>query len=238
MATPRKRYFIVAEKVLNRQWSNDQLAGLVRLMAYLNARWASEGIDHDEAGYAEISKSDAMKITGKGRVDVAAKSLRSLADIAEMSVQRRGDVFVILWPNFPVFQGYGTRKSGTSCLSESDPDPEADEVSEDAPRAPLLESGDRLSPKRVADVKAMQPRGVTYTEEQIQAWWAVVAPKMRALGYKQPTRAAPNWWARVRYDEVQAAMDARAIRTMQKRAASPDPPADFDFDLDLSPRNA
>jgi hypothetical protein len=110
LATARKHWFRVADSVLRKPWSNDQLATLVRLMAYLNGRWAREGISSEDAGHAVISITDAMAITGKHRTDIARKSLECLADIASMSVQHRGDVVVILWHNYAEFQGMTSLK--------------------------------------------------------------------------------------------------------------------------------
>lgn len=60
---------------------------------------------------------------------------------------------------------------------------------------------DRLSPKRVAHLLEMRPE---FTEAQAQAWYAKMAPKMRALGYKQLARAAVNWWHRADEAEIRA----------------------------------
>jgi hypothetical protein len=105
MATRRKRWFRVYDKVLRKQWSNDELATVVRLLAYLNGRWAREGVDNAEAGRAEISALDVMVISGKRRLDVARKSLERVSELAEMSLQHRGDVSVIIWHKFPELQG-------------------------------------------------------------------------------------------------------------------------------------
>jgi len=109
MATPRKRYFKVADKILRKAWSNDELAGLVRLMAYLNQRWARDNVPHREAGSAAISITDLMSISGKRRADVARKSAERWRDIAEISVEHRGDVSLISWDKFSEFQEFAPR---------------------------------------------------------------------------------------------------------------------------------
>ena len=107
--TGRKRWFRVADKVGHKPWSNDQLAALIRLWAHMNTRWARDEIPHAEAGYCELINTDLMRITGKHRADVALKSARSLADVSEISVRHQNDITVIDWPNFPIFQEYGSR---------------------------------------------------------------------------------------------------------------------------------
>lgn len=121
MATARKRWFRVADAILRKSWTNDELAALVRLMAYLNGRWAREGIPSEDAGHHAISLTDAMTITGKRRPDAAIRMLERLATITSMSVEHRTDirqtsrecstdVCLISWPKYPVFQGMTSPK--------------------------------------------------------------------------------------------------------------------------------
>jgi hypothetical protein len=227
----RKRYFKVAEKVLNREWSNDELAGLIRLMAYLNARWSSERIDDDEAGYAEICRSDVMKITGKRRADVAAKSLEHLANIASMSVQHRGDVAVILWPKFSEFQGYGRQRAASESESESDTECVEKARVKRAPRTPK----DALTEEQIQKLIAMKPGGITYEPSEVEAWWLVVRPKMLALGRKKLFRSAVNWWPRVTGDEIRRACESRDMQSMEahRKQVEAAPPSEPDLDLEF-----
>lgn len=101
----RRGYVRVADQVGHEKWNNDELAGLVRLMTHLHERWARDGRTAEEAGQCEIGMADVMRITGKGRVDVARTSLGHLADIASISVEYRADVMAINWPKFSDFQG-------------------------------------------------------------------------------------------------------------------------------------
>lgn len=144
MATRRKRYFKVADKVLRKAWSNDELASLVRLMAYLNQRWARDDIPHDEAGYAEIGINDLMTICGKRRPDVARTSAERWINVAEISVQHRGDVTVIFWPKFSEFQDFRSRSRGdddpynvpSASASDSASNKEEKKKSDGAPAPP------------------------------------------------------------------------------------------------------
>lgn len=124
----RTRYVKVAESILWEAWPNDVLAAFVRLMAYLNGRWASDQKTARDAGKAAISSIDLQAITGKHRADVALKSARRLADFASMSVERRGDVTLIDWPKFAAFQGYGRHEAASEDDTEDDPSPKKEKV--------------------------------------------------------------------------------------------------------------
>jgi hypothetical protein len=110
LATPRKHWFRVADAVLNKPWTNNELAALVRLMAYLNTRWARSGLDPDEACEADIPTVAVMQITGRGRADVARSSLERLAILAGISVEIKPEVCSIKWPKWAEFQEYRSRK--------------------------------------------------------------------------------------------------------------------------------
>lgn len=105
----RRRYFKVADSIAHEQWSNDELAMMVRLMSHMHERWARDGLTPEEASHCELGPAAKMHISGKHRVDVASMSLGHLADIASMSIEHRGDVTVIHWPKFPIFQGLPSR---------------------------------------------------------------------------------------------------------------------------------
>lgn len=106
MATHRKRWFKVADSVAVEPWSNDQLATFIRLCAYLNTRWARDGLRGGDAGRAQLSRANVMAISGKRRLDVAQTLLSSLADVASMSVEHQANVTLIEWRKYPIFQGY------------------------------------------------------------------------------------------------------------------------------------
>lgn len=104
MPKGRRGYYKQPSSVWREDWSNDVLATIVRLQAYMEERWARDGIDASEAGRVEIPMSIVQTLTHKGRPDVAERLARSLADVATMSVERRGDVLSIDWPKFAEYQ--------------------------------------------------------------------------------------------------------------------------------------
>lgn len=134
MATARRNYFLVADKVQHEAWTNDQLAMIIRLMAHLHERWARDGRTAEEAGKCVLGKADAMRISGKHRPDIASMSLRCLADVASISVRCCGDVVEIDWPKFAEFQGMATRNRPEAdpkpALSDSDSDTDKEYIQE------------------------------------------------------------------------------------------------------------
>lgn len=151
MATPRKHWFRVADSVRHEPWSNDQLAFLIRLMAELNTRWARNGLDGETACSVELSSTDLMAISGKHRADVARKSAERLADIASISVSHRGDVTLISWPKYAIFQCLVARESPESRPLRKTPPQDArrktQEEMERAPSAPPAERAPRARSK-------------------------------------------------------------------------------------------
>jgi len=106
----RKAWFRVADSVLHDNFSNDQLAVWVRLLAAMNSRWARHGLTADEAGTIELSSREVALITGRFRRDVGEKSLRSLGDICGISVEREGELLRLSVPKFSDFQGLRSPK--------------------------------------------------------------------------------------------------------------------------------
>lgn len=111
MATDRSPFVAIGDSLLDEPWDFETKAVLVMLSCHMHARWrAYRNLSLEEVAAAHpISKTDLMKITGKGRLDVALTSLRRLADVASMSVERRGDVVWISWPKWAIYNGLHSR---------------------------------------------------------------------------------------------------------------------------------
>lgn len=105
MATPRKHYFRVADSVLREPWTDSQLATLVRLMAYLNQRWARDGLTSAQACRATLSPQDLMSITRSKRLDSARLRLRYAADNVSITTRYRDEYTDVQWPKYAEFQG-------------------------------------------------------------------------------------------------------------------------------------
>ena len=120
MATQRKRWFRVGDSILREDWDDATLATVLRLCAWLNQRWARDGIPHAEAGFATIGEMDAMKITNVKKPLTACKRLSNLPLLAtlrgsqaELLKGSAGYKVKIEWPNFAEFQEYGSRLPGS-----------------------------------------------------------------------------------------------------------------------------
>lgn len=145
-------------------------------------------------------------------------------------------LWVLGLPNFSIKQGFVSKNERRKVKEPDTSDSESDTDTEGRGNAPqaALASKDMLSEAMTSKLVEMAPKGITYTPEQVQAWFAVVAPKMRARGIKQLARAAPNWWSRVTHAEVQEAVEAQGIRRLEvlrkQREQEPEPETP-DFDL-------
>ena len=173
MGEGRRRYFAVADSIADENWSNDELAALVRLMARMNSRWARDGLSPQQAATIHLGPTEIMAISGKRRVDVAAKSLRHLADIASMSVECLGDIVAITWSKFPDFQNYENRarpQRGRSASASASASAEEKRERESAPPAPAAPAARPPAPKRVLIGKPdILP---DESKERLRAWAA------------------------------------------------------------------
>jgi hypothetical protein len=114
LATPRKRYFKVADQLLAEPWTREQKLTLVLLMAHLNTRWARDGIPDERAGECVLSHGAATDITGKSQQKSQLKLLGSLTELVSISVEVRDGKIWIKWPKFAEFQYTDTRSRGSS----------------------------------------------------------------------------------------------------------------------------
>jgi len=140
-----KPHFKVRTTIANHEkmgsvWpDNDMLAMWVRLGVLAIERFA----DRTEDTFL-VSDRELNLISGKGRADVARKSLEHLADISPISVERRGDVWRITIPNLRKKQGFKWNNSEEEDPSASPPAPTATPTtkrtreSEPASPSPLL----------------------------------------------------------------------------------------------------
>lgn len=154
MTTPRKHWFKVADSILREEWSDGTLATHVRLMAWLNQRWARDGIEHSEAGSAVIGALDAMAITGTKRPHIALQRLASHPSVARLTsasaslvshCQATGELLadtqhptgvLLKWDKFSIFQEYGSRSPGSDFPVPSPPISDSVSNSYSEPKTP------------------------------------------------------------------------------------------------------
>lgn len=231
---------------------------IVRLMAFLNTRWARDGISDEEAGRCAISCIDVMAISGKRRADVARKSLRHLADVLSMSVEQQGDVTVIDWPKFATYQFIDTRRRGrgredggkklpsprpasrvprpASPEEGANAGDEGNDGSPPSPPKPAFPKGLKLDPEFIQKLIDHNPLGMAnLTEDDIIAWVNSIWLRFEAKKYRNRKRALVSWWSRVKREELDQARKVqrdllKAQRTKLAVAALPPLPLTDPFE--------
>lgn len=111
MATPRKHWFRVHSGILREPWTRDLKMTLVLLSAELAERWARDGLSADDACHATLSCGDLHRITGRSRSVNAELTLRSLGELAGITIERLGAFVTIHWPNWAEYQGLRSLES-------------------------------------------------------------------------------------------------------------------------------
>lgn len=232
MSTPRKNWFKVPDSIAFDNLTNDELAGMIRLQGYMNARWARDGRREEERGRAALDSRLIMMITGKRRADVAAKLLERLANICEMFVERHADIIEIFWPNYAIFQEPDSRKS-PSPISETPPSQEQERKRESrAPSEPPASRAPRSRSSGKADRKTRVPDKLDDEHLERVLRWAAgqkppISPHAVAYGWKVFTaKARANGYRYVDHAQafenaLGAAGDPWALSGYQPPAGSP-----------------
>jgi hypothetical protein len=104
MATARKHWFKVGDSLLREPWPRDVKLTMVLLAAWLNQRWARDGLTRAEACRAVMSQGALAEVTGRTHRKHALNSLRTLAKFVSLSIRVRGEFIHIHWPKFAEFQ--------------------------------------------------------------------------------------------------------------------------------------
>jgi len=163
LATPRKRWFRVADSVLYEGWDDKTLATMIRLSAYLNTRWAREGLDAESAGRGTMPPQAALLITNTSRIDRALAALRQLAasfdSAGGLAVSWDGASVTYAWPKYAEFQQFPTPKM---------PPPRP------PPRPPPTKSKNKSkkpAPTR-RSTRTFPPEGLSVEEQQSLVSWA------------------------------------------------------------------
>lgn len=98
--------------------NNDLLSTYVRILTLAIERYADKTNDS-----FHIHDRELKDITGKGRIDVARKLLRSLAEVSPISARLEGDLWLISLPNFAKKQGFGPRNGKDGDTPQPQPQP-------------------------------------------------------------------------------------------------------------------
>lgn len=130
MATPRKHWLRLYESMLDEPWDDATLAAVVRLMCWLNRRWARNGIAHEDAGKARIEMHELCSLMRRSRPATALALLRRCADAVTLAYTVCATSVEIDWPKFAILQEYGPRKTpgdrAVTTPSDSDSDSDSD----------------------------------------------------------------------------------------------------------------
>jgi hypothetical protein len=104
VATPRKHWFKVPDSVLWESWSDTDLATLIRLQAFLNTRWARNGLKPEEACKATLDAAALHAVTKRERFAAGVATLsHALGNVTATHSHGARSVFVH-WPKFAEFQ--------------------------------------------------------------------------------------------------------------------------------------
>jgi len=185
MASPRKNYSRLPDQILREDLKDATLADLVRLAAYLNQRWARDGLTPDEAEECALSSQEAMLVTNTSSPRSARRRLLALTSCtpfgelhAEPVHAERAWPVRVRWHNFTDVQGYRDRPHPNSGQFRGDRAPE---------NAP---SEKRREEKRRKEEREAAPDGDSLTlkdclsftgwsEEQKTRWLDANLPKIK-----------------------------------------------------------
>lgn len=198
MATPRKRWFRQDDSILRDPWTREEKLAVVLLRAYLNTRWARDGVAHRGAGRASLSRGAVHDITGN-ESETGLSLLRAVGIKAGFSAEFDGEFVHIDWPKYPKEQDYGARSPGSSRGSHRArheprngpsptptpiPSPSEEEESPPEPGGPVK-----------AELLGKGRRGPEPTAEAVQ-FAADFLDGLRAVheGFKPPSDAAYRGW--------------------------------------------
>ncbi len=120
MGSARKRWFRVASSLYREPWPRDVKLTMVMLCAYLNDRWARDGLTAEEACTAVISAGDLHAITGRAQRVHAERALRAFSVHVTCTIRERNGLIEIHWPKFAEFQ-HLPPESGTGAVPKPPP---------------------------------------------------------------------------------------------------------------------
>lgn len=113
MATPRKRWFKVAESLLDEPWTREQKMTLILLMGEMNRRWARNGLSAEDACRIVLSEAAVQEITGLKRIRSGYGALAELSRSVSLEVSLENGFVSVHWPKFAEFQELGARSPGS-----------------------------------------------------------------------------------------------------------------------------
>lgn len=206
--------------------SNDLLATWVRLLDKGIEQYAAK-----RGGVVRLNRTQWCEVTGKGRSDVALKSLRLLADVSSISLRLHGDIAEITIPKFAQKQGIGLGKGApqnAECREQNaesrkgeraatrparEPDERSRAEEPEGARKRARRGGrtrptpraseEQMTDALLARLRKLTPKDVEAEDWVIRAWFEAMLPRWQDRGYTAFHRVARNWWPRVTQREVE-----------------------------------
>jgi hypothetical protein len=118
MPKGRRGYYKQPDSIWREPWGNDLVASLVRLQAFLNERWARDGLTAEEAGRAVIPIQTFLAIVGRSRRQRGTEVATMWSQAVSITVHFGTRSVTVDWPKFAEYQygrgldrGHSARKS-------------------------------------------------------------------------------------------------------------------------------
>lgn len=191
--TARKHWFRAADSLLRENWDDAMLATWVRLLAFLNSRWARDGIATQNAGWVILRPRDIAFITNRARAAHGEPILRRLAADGALTMRqpgagdswtpsKGGGDLTITVPNYAKFQGLSSRSGAIQGPSRPPPHTPPQDAPAPAP-AVEPEGPKRQRAGRVPTTKAPSPVEFLGSEKGIAfaAWVQEHTPQHMSL---------------------------------------------------------
>jgi hypothetical protein len=124
MASERKAYFAVEDRIKSESWSNDVLAFAIRLLALMHERWRTDKKTAEEACAVIISAGTLMDLAGCRSIVRAKRTARQLADNSSTTLEELGEYYRVEWRKFAEIQGLKSKSGPKITLSETETETE------------------------------------------------------------------------------------------------------------------
>jgi hypothetical protein len=251
VATERKRWFRVADKLGALALSNDELATWIRLLGHLNTRWARDGLTSMQARVAVVKPGTLVEWTGCGSVARALRILRALAAHDErepwLILGRSGTYWRVEVPKFADFQclASGSREdsgeSGGEARPRKLPPPRPSPATRKKRERARAESPEPETPKDAFTIAAVEALPDSFFDllradrpdlafvapaaRHVRAWGCMVVPKIAAAAkYHDLRKVLRGWFANATGDEIREAVERydRAHRLRDRDPQSPE----------------
>lgn len=172
----RRAYIRVPDRILREQWDDATLADIIRLQAFLNTRWARDGLTAEEAGRCELGPQEMMLVTRTTNVSRARGRLLALQQrtggvtlaVREAS-QGRYKTVIVEWPKFSIEQGYYDREEPNLGRDKSPPPP--------PPPPPPLTATKKGNETPASQARSVWPRLVSRANRHGGKWAQTPGPK-------------------------------------------------------------